>query len=396
MMTPNPDPYIGVGLPMDFYDSQMNQFNPIPGMMSPHQGAMSNILPTNPVPQQQFIQQPQQPIMQPQFIDPKQFETPKITMDAGDKPHKPMFTVSDSKANAITVDIETDAEKTNRKKKNNKKDLPQVSETNNANGVVVNEGGGIAVSGDVVDSTIYTYGETTALLHETLGQIDAINGELVQEFNAVRRNRTMKNKYNVLVGLSENIGSMIGNRLSTIKEINNCISKSNEMDYKKYKDRQALDATMNDDKYISDIYQAFLQNPQNQAPNYQLPAVDPAAYGSGIVRATLTPSDVANPGQPVDTGYLNYLAGLTPEQNLMRYERDPDVKQVVVYDASTGNKFFQIMNTRTGEVIPNVPVYGDDIMQDTTLNTNTGIAKNINLNETFPIITINDNITSQY
>ena len=54
------------------------------------------------------------------------------------------------------------------------------------------------------------------------------------------------------------------------------------------------------------------------------------------------------------------------------------------------------MNTRTGEVIPNVPVYGDDIMQDTVLNTNTGIAKNINLNETFPIITINDSITSQY
>ena len=188
---------------------------------------------------------------------------------------------------------------------------------------------------------------------------------------------------------------MLNNRLSAIKEINNCISKSNEMDYKKYKDREAMQATMNDDKYISDIYQAFLQNPNAQPTTYNLPEYNPNAYGSGIVRANIVTDSNTN-GQPADIGYLNYIAGLTPEQNLMRYEKDPDVKQVVVYDPNTGNRFFQIMNTRTGEVIPNVPVYGEDIMADTVLNTNTGIAKNINLNETFPIVTINDNIASQY
>ena len=190
---------------------------------------------------------------------------------------------------------------------------------------------------------------------------------------------------------------MISNRISTIKEINNCITKANDMDYKKYKDKEAAQSSMNDDKYISDIYQAFISNPQNNAPQYQMPMVDPAIMGSGIVRANITQDALNNPNQPImDAGYLQYVANMTPEQNMMRYEGNPDIKQVVVYDAQTGAKFFQVMNIRTGEVIPNVPVYDQMFMEDTTLDLKTKIAKNINLNESFPIIVLNDNIVSQY
>lgn len=390
MIYGQPNSYQGSGLPMDFYNPMNQSFNnPIAGMMNPHSGNMGELI------NQQKIQQVPQPLMNGVPVDPRQFETPEIVMN-DEKTHRPRFTVSDSKSNTITVDISTDAEvkERKRKKKEGNSTLPRaIDKSDSSTGIVVSNEGATSVSGEVVDSTIYTYGETTNLLHETLGQIDAINGELVQEFNAVRRNRTMKNKYNVLIGISENIGSMLNNRLSAIKEINNCISKSNEMDYKKYKDREAMQATMNDDKYISDIYQAFLQNPGAQPTNYNLPEYNPNAYGSGIVRANIVTDNTAG---TQDIGYLNYIAGLTPEQNLMRYENNPDVKQVVVYDPNTGNRFFQVMNTRTGEVIPNVPVYGEDIMADTVLNTNTGIAKNINLNETFPIVTINGSVASQY
>jgi hypothetical protein len=166
------------------------------------------------------------------------------------------------------------------------------------------------------------------------------------------------------------------------------------MDYKKYKDIQAAQGNMTDDKYIADMYQAFLQNPQAQAPVFtQLPQVDQSIVGSGIVRANMTDM---NTGAISDAGYLNYVANLTPEQNMMRYENDPNIKQVVVYDAQTGNKFFQYMNMATGEAINNVPTYDNIIMEDTTLDLNTKIAKNININETFPIIVINDQVTSQY
>lgn len=335
-----------------------------------------------------FGQQAQQVVHHKPPVDPRVFETPAITMG---ETKLSLFKIEDDKMN-IKVDNTSDMEaEEKRKKKSRGSNLP-VSKQDTA--IVKAE----PAQGEIVDlSTIYTYNETNALLHETLGQIDSINRELVQEFNAVRHNRTLKNKYMTLNALSENIGAFISNRISTIKEINNCITKANDMDYKKYKDKEAAQATMNDDKYISDIYQAFIQNPQNTAPQYQMPMLDPAIMGSGIIRANITQDAINNPNQPImDAGYLQYVANMTPEQNMMRYEGNPDIKQVVVYDAQSGAKFFQVMNVRTGEVIPNVPVYDQMFMEDTTLDLKTRLAKNINLNETFPIIVLNDNIVSQY
>ena len=169
------------------------------------------------------------------------------------------------------------------------------------------------------------------MLRETLGQIDAINGELVRQFDMVSHSRTMKNKYNVMIGLSENIGSGISNRIAAIREINNSITKSNDLDYKRYKDQKAAQSAMNDDKYIADLYKSFIANPQVNVQSPQVPQVDSSIFGSGIVRAELRDGNIAQGGQ-IDLGYLNYESNLTPEQNLMRYEGDPNVKQVVVYD----------------------------------------------------------------
>jgi hypothetical protein len=138
-----------------------------------------------------------------------------------------------------------------------------------------------------------------------------------------------------------------------------------------------------------------MSNPNMNVPSPQLPQVDPAIFGSGIVRADIGGS-VPTPGSQIDTSYLNYLSNLTPEQNMMRYEGDPNIKQVVVFDAATGNRFFQVIDTKTGNVVPNVPVYDQMFLEDTTLDLHTKIAKNINLNETFPIVVINEGVTSQY
>ena len=350
--------------------------------------------------QQQFQQNSQQQMPQGYFnrpkVDPSVYNEPPTVITLGgetapaNKTVRPRFTIVDENKpdpkHSITVDQLPSApvEKKPRKKKES------------VNGIIHADEKPESLSGTVEDpATIYSYGETNHLLHETLGQIDAINAELVQEFNAVRNNRTMKNKYMTLNALSENIGSLLSNRIQAIKEINNCITKANDLDYKKFKDMQAIQSAMNDDKYIADVYQALISNPQNMAPTFTA-NVDPSVMGSGIIRANLPNGIDMSNGQMLDSGYLNYVSNLTPEQNLMRYENDPNVKQVVVYDASNGNRFFQMMNMATGEAIPNVPVYDENIMEDTTLDLAHGIAKNLNLRETFPVVQINEGITSQY
>ena len=336
--------------------------------------SMQNMVPVN----------GQQQLGQQKMIDPRQFETPQIVSSGSS-----MFKF---KAQPSTIHVDVEPSDQEKKKSSGKS---KKVESGNLPIVTGEEKPANQSSGQIVENpTAYTYMETTGLLRETLGQIDSLNSELMQEFQMVRNNRTMKNKYNVLVGLSENVGSLLSNKISAIREINSSISKSNDLDYKKYKDAKEAQSAINDDKYIADLYKSAMANPQMNPVSPILPQVDASIFGSGIVRAQ-TPLDMTG-GMPVDTSYMNYQSRLTPEQNLWRYEDNPAVQQVLVMDDATGNKFFQFMNTQTGEVIPNMPTYDENILSDCTIDRDRMIAKNTNLNQTFPLVIINQGVQSAY
>lgn len=248
---------------------------------------------------------------------------------------------------------------------------------------------------ETIMPTAYSYQETTNMLRGAIYQIDELSGLVKQELDSVRANRTLKRKHDHIVGLSSNLGQLINTKISAIREINSSISKSNDLDYKREKDIKASTIQVDDDKHIMDMYTAFVQNPMavGSGANVLGPnIVDTTIGAEGIIRASTDFKEGFNP----DMGYLSYVSQMTPEQNLMRYENNPNVKQVVVYDASTGNKFFQVMDMSTGQVIPNVPTRSQMFMEDTTIDLKNRIAKNINLNETYPLVVINEGVTSEY
>ena len=321
-------------------------------------------------------------VVQRQMADPGVYDTPviKTSQDDGKYHYRPPMAGTKVKIDRDIPDMEREDKVKKSKRKKDTADVV-ISDTLPPDNNPAN---------DIVEMpTAYTYAETTNMLRNTLGQTDSLNAELMQEFTNVKHNRTMKNKYNVLVGISENVATLLNTKVSIIKEINNSISKSNEMDYKKMKDVRAAQADVNDDKFVADMYRSFVNNPMmNPAqPNY--PSIDPAMFGSGVVRAT-TPMELQG-NMPVDVSYMNYRSNLTPEQNSWMYEDNPAVQQVLVFDDATGNKFFQYMNVSTGEIIPNMPTYDLNIVEDTTVDRDHMIAKNQNLNQVFPLVIINEN-----
>ena len=318
---------------------------------------------------------------QPQKIDPKLYDTPQIVSNNSSV----KFAIKDETHDSL-IPIDTNISEPKKKRGRPKKV---------ESGEIIRADEKEKLTGTVEDTpTEYTYQETSNMLRQTLLEIDSLNGELVKEFTDVKQNKYMKNKYNTLVGLSENIGSLLNTKISAIKELNSSISKSNELDFKKMKELRATQQNMNDDKYITDLYQSFIANKSNIQNQLQLPPIDQSTvYGSGIIRADYNPN---TPQGQQDIGYMNYMANLTPEQNLMRYEKNPNVKQVVVFDASTGAKYFQYMDTSTGQAIPNMPVYDQMMMENTVLDIKNKVAKNNDLHETFDIVIINDKVTSQY
>ena len=305
------------------------------------------------------------------------------------------FTVTKDGQKGPGTIIEVDNGAVEKAKKTRKK--REITTDASADGIVRAEG--------VVEevSTLNTYAETAFMLNDTLKQIDTVAAEVKMEFDNVRTNRAMKSKHMVMTNLTENLSDLLNAKISAIRELNNCISKSNDLDYKRERDRKEAAMGVGDDKAIMDLYQAFVQNPMGTQAATQALSNGPLGPSpisavvndntSGIVRA---PADTNMVGPQQDAGFVNYLANLTPEQNMMLYEQNPDVKQVVVYDEATNNKWFQVMNMKTMQVIPNMPVHDQMFMNDTTIDKRNKIAKNINLNETYPLVVINENVASEY
>lgn len=328
------------------------------------------------------IMQPQQ-LADQQFAPAHPYANPQVITPQTDnlKAGGFKFTIKDDKASTVPLPISDGVAPQEEKRKRGR---PRKDKSTEVIGSDMNQKD---ANGNV--PTMYTYAETTNMLRGTLAQLDQLESQIKTELDNVSSSRTLKSKYNVMVGLSGNLSDIIGQKISVIKEINNAISKSNEMDYKREKDMKSAEDNINDDKYLMDMYNAFIQNPGGNTNTTPLgPTSQMVSIGSDMSNMVSSPA--------ADNGYLSYVTNMTPEQRLMSMEDNPNVKQCVIYDAATGNKTFQWMDLSTGQPIPGLPTRDQMFLEDTTIDLRNNIAKNINLNETYPVITINDNIVSEY
>ena len=134
------------------------------------------------------------------------------------------------------------------------------------------------------------------------------------------------------------------------------------------------------------MYKAFISTPVGtyNAPTGPSP-VDLTAINmgvGGVVRADILDSaDV----------YTNNFNMMTPEQNMMLLEDNPDVATVVVLDDATGQMMFDVINMSTNESIPNTPKPDSMFLDNLTIDRFNHIARDRNLNKTYPLIIMNEN-----
>lgn len=232
-----------------------------------------------------------------------------------------------------------------------------------------------------------TYNETNGLLRNSIGQIDQLQNEVKSELDNVRLSKTLKKKYDYITMLSSTAANLINTKVSVIKEMNKVITDSHNLDLKRMKDLKVTENQVDDDKRIMDMYQAFVSTPIGSGPALGPSSTDITLMTgiNNIVRA-----DIGN-----DT-YDNYSNNINPTQNMMRLEQNPDVKTVVVYDASTGRRWFDVMNVSTGESVPNVNKPDAMFLEDTTIDVRNGIARNTNLDLTYPLIVLNNSNMTEY
>lgn len=245
------------------------------------------------------------------------------------------------------------------------------------------------------------YQETNALLKTTIVQLDIGLQDMQQDLNLLRNNKTLRNKYQSMSMIQKNVGDFLGNKIQAIKELNNSISKCNDFELKRAKELKELE-NQDDDKKIMDLYNAMISMPvggqSGMMSGFATPlgpstfemtyAGNPKTQNSNIV----TSVDMNN-----DYGYQNYIQNKTPAQNMMSLDSNPNIQQVVVHNRATGQSYFEIMDMSTMTPVPNTDKYDNSFLEDTHMDFVNGIATNVNIGESYPIVQVGgDPILNEY
>lgn len=231
------------------------------------------------------------------------------------------------------------------------------------------------------------YEETNAILRSSIAQIEYGLGELQKDADKIR-NSNHRKKYDYLSLIHGTMGNYLSNKISAARELNNTINKCNEMEYKRFKELKLMAGEQDDDKAVLESYRAFVNMPVGA---YNMPALGPSSQDLTINSGNIRGVEIGG-----DAGYENYIRNMTPQQHMMALEGNPDIKEVVMYEQRTGRRWFEVINIRTGEVIPNSDKTDMMLIDEFELDLNKKIARSINMGISMPLIVLEDPTLKEY
>lgn len=222
-----------------------------------------------------------------------------------------------------------------------------------------------------------SYNETNNLIRGTILQADELSNEIKEDIETVRSSKTLKNKYTYLTNLTASASSLLTTKISAIKELNSTITQSHNLELNRLKALKINETSENDDMRMMDLYSAFINTPVGAYANNVPTVQDITLLGNNnITGIDMIP---ANPNAASS-------GPLTPEQNRMRLEANPNIQTVVKYNQTTGQRYFDVVDKNTGASVPNYPRPESFLLEDTTIDVHTGIARNRNINTVWPLV----------
>ena len=238
---------------------------------------------------------------------------------------------------------------------------------------------------------ISTYEGTTKQLRDTINGIDMLAAQIQSDLQAVRASRTLKKKYDYVCELSSTIGSVVSNRISAIKEINNTITNAHKLDMSRSKTVKELTDGANDDKAVMDMYNAFVNAPMGNVnalpPGFNVPAH--ILNGAGGIPVT-------QQGFTEDQMYESFVNNPSPEMSAIAMERNPNIKIVVVYNQETQDKYFDVVDVTTGQSVPGIERPSEKLLTHMDINIREGIARNLDANLMYDLVLVGNRRIDEY
>ena len=238
---------------------------------------------------------------------------------------------------------------------------------------------------------VSTYEETNMMLRGAIAEVDGLNTIVQTELASIAKSKTLKRKYEYISELSSTSSSLLGTKISAIREMNKSITDSHNLDMKRVKELKLEANVEDDDKRMMDMYNAFVNTPVPSGISALGPGV---AELSAAGAMNIMPTDIG--GDIGDIGYAQYVNNLTPEQNRMRMEVNPNIETVVVYNQETGERWFDVIDRATGQSVPNMPKPPEFLLDKMRPDIANGCARNSDTDMNFKLVTVGRSIMNEY
>ena len=237
------------------------------------------------------------------------------------------------------------------------------------------------------------YFDNAKMLYGAIAQTEQVYQDINEELIKFRTNKAYggRSRIDAMSNYMNTQVSLINTKITAVRELNNIRSKINDLVMKK---EQQLKDTGDDnsDKAIMDAYYALVNAQRYGLPPIQRP-LDNTSINTGInLRGTPIQSTgiiTAGTNQDnTDTSFQEYQNNLDPTKKRMIADKDPNIKTVVVYDQSSGNKWFDVINVTTGKSIPGIQRPAEFLLDNMRIDIRNGLGVNSNTNMTFPLVIV--------
>lgn len=225
------------------------------------------------------------------------------------------------------------------------------------------------------------YNETNQQLDESIQQLNMLGAEIMGDLHMIRSSKTLKNKYGYINDMTGNAVGIINAKIAAIKEKNKTINDINNLEIRRIKELKIQASEEDDNTRIANLYNAFVNTPIGMGPGVLGPSMQDAMLIGGapdMARASIGSDQAA------------WEQSLDPAQNRMVLEAKGAIETVVVYDESTGNRWYDVVDKNTRQPVPGVEKPDASYIYELDINVRGGFAKDSNRNIIYPLVVINN------
>lgn len=229
--------------------------------------------------------------------------------------------------------------------------------------------------------------DTNSQLDETINTLNILGSQVVTEMQTIGQSKTLRNKYPLFNEYAQTATTIATAKIAAIKEKNSTATQAARFELDRMKSIKSNANEEDDNTRIANLYNAFINTP----------------VGVGHQLAPSMQDMILGGNTPAGPGFMSQSIGmdstqawqqsLDPAGQRMLLEAQGAIETVVMYDQSSGNRWYEVVDKNTRQPISGVEKPDNSTAYDLDINVRQGFAKDPNRGITYPLVVLQGNDT---